>query len=62
LALGGTLGAGDAAQDQFIVFVSLSFVGLAALWVRQRSGSLYPAMVLHGSYNATVLLIQLSAS
>ena len=60
LAHSATLSAADGFIDQLVMISVLSLVGLAALWVRVKTGSLFPAVTLHGSYNASVLLIQVS--
>ncbi len=42
------------------VFISHFFIGLALGWLRQRSGSLLPGMLVHGTYNATLLFLELA--
>jgi len=35
-------------------------IGLALGWLRMRTGSVYPAMVMHGMHNAVVLVLAVS--
>ena len=43
-----------------LVFPSHFAMGLAFGWIRMRSRSLYPAMLLHGAWNALVVLQELA--
>ncbi len=45
--------------DQALVLALLALVGFAALRLRVRSGSLYPAIALHATYNTTALIAPL---
>jgi uncharacterized protein len=42
------------------VFISHFFIGLALGWLRQRSNSLLPGMLVHGAYNGTLLFLELA--
>lgn len=50
----GALGSVATWRDQALLLAGLSLVGLAAGAFRLASGSLYPAIVLHGVYNGLV--------
>jgi hypothetical protein len=40
-----------------ILLPGLFFVGIVLAWVRERSGSVIPCMVIHALQNGTVLLV-----
>ena len=54
-----TLAVLDRVIDQLLVIASLSSVGLIAVWLRHVSGSLYPAILMHGAYNTLVFIVQI---
>jgi membrane protease YdiL (CAAX protease family) len=37
-------------------------VGLALGWLRRRTDSVYPGMVMHGAFNAVALILAVSVS
>ena len=51
----GALATAQGFSDQVLIFLALSAVGLAAGFLRQSSGSLLPAILLHGAYNGQTL-------
>ena len=55
-AHGATLSVLQSWSDQLLVLTVFVLVGLMALKLRVRSGSLYPAIALHATYNATALV------
>ena len=45
-----------AAHGLLIALPVLAFFGLAVGWVRARTGSVYPGMILHGTFNGIALV------
>ena len=40
----------------------LTFFGIVVAWLRSRTGSVYPSMLLHGVFNGTALLLSVTVA
>jgi membrane protease YdiL (CAAX protease family) len=45
------------AHGLFVALPVLAFFGVAVGWLRARTGSVYPGMLLHGLFNGTALIV-----
>jgi len=40
----------------------LAFFGVAVGWLRERTGSVYPGMLLHATFNGVALLVSVAGA
>jgi len=50
----------DCSRDTHVIFPTHFAMGLIFRWLRMRTGSLLPGMVLHGSWSAVIILLELN--